>query len=72
MSNPIDYWYQKYIALKKKMDEMMKEAVEGELFDFWDIKEVEHCIASIDLATTLGFNDGDKVRVIVLPKENEK
>lgn len=23
MSNPINYWYQKYLALKAKMDEMM-------------------------------------------------
>lgn len=28
MDNPINYWYQKYIALKAKMDEMMKGAVE--------------------------------------------
>lgn len=24
MNNPINYWYQKYLALKAKMDEMMK------------------------------------------------
>ena len=23
MANPIDYWYQKYLALKAKMDEIM-------------------------------------------------
>lgn len=29
MSNPINYWYQKYQSLKAEMDKMMKGAVEG-------------------------------------------
>ena len=28
MTNPIDYWYQKYLAEKQKNEQMMKSAIE--------------------------------------------
>ena len=81
MDNPINYWYHKYIAIKAKMDEMMKEAVEGEVcgrvYDhinvrfadgickFLEPKNISHIPADVSK-----YKVGDKVRVIVLPKED--
>ena len=60
MDNPINYWYQKYIALKAKMDEMMNGAVEATL-------------DNTAYPTRLWFNtylseysNNDKVRIIIV------
>lgn len=36
MDNPINYWYQKYLALKAKMDEMMEGWLKDRDGCFWD------------------------------------
>ena len=36
MGNPIDYWYQKYLALKAKMDEMREAWLKDRDGCFWD------------------------------------
>lgn len=67
MDNPINYWYQKYIALKAKMDEMMKEAVEGEVYLYHSYnKEATAIIVDIPKDKL-----GDKVKIIIV-KEDEK
>lgn len=66
MVNPINYWYQKYLALKAKMDEMMKGAVEGEIVQ--DLKGVNRVKSFSKIPEGLHF--GDKVRVIICKKEN--
>lgn len=65
MDNPINYWYQKYIALKTKVDEMMNEAVEAEVESFSDM----HPEVSVPLNPTV-LKAGDKVRIIIV-KEDE-
>jgi len=61
MNNPINYWYQKYIALKSKMDEMMKEAAEGEITkDNRGNNVVRVGMFNKD------FEYGDKVRIIIV------
>lgn len=65
MDNPINYWYQKYIALKAEMDKRMKEAVEGEVENgSFGIVYLRKNLAND------GYSTGDKVRIIVLPKED--
>lgn len=51
---------------------MMKEAVEGEVMDFCFVREVNYSSAKIEFSTIPELKVGNKVRVIVLPKENEK
>ena len=67
--NPINYWYQKYLDLKAKMDEMMKEAVEVQNV----VEEGRYCkeIGPIFLDERAGFKPGDKVRIIIV-KEDKK
>ena len=64
MNNPINYWYQKYIALKSKMDEMMKEAAEGEITK----DNRGNNVLRVGLLNN-GFEIGDKVRVIIVKKD---
>ncbi len=64
MDNPINYWYQKYIAIKAKMDEMMKGAVEGEISK----DNRGNNVLRVGLLNN-GFETGDKVRIIIV-KEN--
>lgn len=66
MDNPINYWYQKYLALKTKIDEMMKDAVEFEVTDVG----LNHLDLALFEAERLGLNKGDKVKVIVLKEDN--
>lgn len=64
MDNPINYWYQKYLALKVKMDEMMRNAVEGELEN--------PCFGIVYLRKNLlneGYSDGDKVKLIIIKED---
>lgn len=60
--NAIDYWYQKYITLKAKMDEMMEEAVEGTVCGNGDYIWVSGDVPS-------QFKYGDKVRIISVKEE---
>lgn len=64
MENPINYWYQKYISLKAEMDKMLKDAVEG-LFQNTPFPTIY-----LDDCKNYDFKEGDKVRIIVLPKED--
>lgn len=63
MDNPINYWYQKYLALKARVDEMMKEAEEyevgmhGEPIKITFDKYVQRA---------RGIFPGDKVRIIIV------
>ena len=61
MNNPINYWYQKYIALKSKMDEMMKEAAEGEITK----DNRGNNVLRVGVLNN-GFEIGDKVRIIIV------
>lgn len=76
MGNPINYWYQKYLSLKAKMDKMKEDAVEA------------HVVVSFNPCTEKGkptlnavlllYKDegkpyliaGEDARIIVLPKED--
>jgi len=51
-------------------EHMMKEAVEGEVKDFCFVREVNYSSAKIEFSTIPELKVGDKVRVIVLPKED--
>lgn len=53
-------------------EQMMKEAAEGRIYDFRRIKEIGYSSAKIEFEEIPELNDGDKVRVIVIPKEDEK
>lgn len=64
MNNPINYWYQKYIALKSKMDEMMKEAAEGEITK----DNRGNNVLRVGVLNN-GFEIGDKVRIIIVNDE---
>ena len=70
MSNPIDYWYQKYIALKKEMDEMMKGAVER------IVKEDAGGYPYIDATELYDYTEdkplakaGNKVRIVIVKED---
>ena len=64
MNNPINYWYQKYIALKSKMDEMMKEAAEGEITK----DNRGNNVLRVGVLNN-GFEIGDKVRIIIVKED---
>lgn len=66
MSNPINYWYQKYQSLKAEMDKMMKGAVEVAVWDA-GVDFAPHPVISVE---DFNVKDGDKVRVIVCKKED--
>lgn len=66
MDNPINYWYQKYIALKAKMDEMMKTAVDA-IVENWNPDPKPEITIPLNPEE---FTCGDKVRVIILKKED--
>ena len=51
---------------------MMKDAVEGEIKDFSFVREINYASAKIEFDSIPELKEGDKVRVIVLPKKNEK
>lgn len=57
--------FQKGVAEGKRL--MMEEAVEGEV-----VKDISNKLAVTAKINLDGFKFGDKVRVIVLPKEDEK
>lgn len=50
-------------------EQIMKEAVEGEIFDDYDKDTCEHHLTILSTVPS-GYKDGDKVRIIVLPKED--
>ena len=60
--NPIDYWYQKYVALKAEVDrakarevEVVIEDIEPELDEPYPVIPVGH----------LGYCVGDRVRITI-------
>ena len=65
MANPIDYWFQKYNALKAQMDNM----IEGEVKDFCFVREVNYASAKIEFSGIPTLEEGDKVKLIIV-KEN--
>ena len=70
MENPINYWYQKYLSLKAEMDKMKAEAVEGTIICYNDeTYSVESCCFD---NKEHHHHSGDKVRIIVLPKDDDK
>lgn len=75
MDNPINYWYQKYIALKAKMDEMIKGAAEGEVVTTNKYTSVRYLSRYGTFRYFYGigggFQKGDKVKVIII-KEDTK
>ena len=50
-------------------EEMLKEAVEGEIFDDYDKDTCEHHLTILSTVPS-GYKDGDKVRVIIIKKED--
>lgn len=50
-------------------EKMLKEAVEGEIFDDYDKDTCEHHLTILSTVPS-GYKDGDKVRIIILPKED--
>lgn len=65
--NPINYWYQKYLSLKAEMDKIKAEAVEGVIID----SGFDDGIAFVTMnIPDRRYDRGDKVRIIVLPKED--
>lgn len=60
--------YEKGQADMKRL--MMKGAVEGRVYDFRRIKEIGYSSAKIEFDKIPELDDGDKVRVIVLQKED--
>ena len=52
-------------------EQMMKDAVEGEVKDFCFVREVNYSSAKIEFSTIPELKFGDKVRVIVLKAEEE-
>ena len=69
MDNPINYWYQKYLVLKAKMDEMMKEAIDGEVYKYDKFSYVKEKNSNSLTEALTKFNDGDTVKIIII-KEN--
>ena len=51
-------------------EQMMKEAVEGEIKDFRFVREINYSSAKIEFNSIPKLKEGDRVCMIVLPKEN--
>ena len=71
MDNPINYWYQKYLALKAKMDKMMNGAIEGEVYKYDKFSYVKEKNSKSLTELLAKFNDGDTVKIIIV-KEDKK
>lgn len=72
-NNPINYWYQKYLSLKAEMDKMKADAVEGYVCAAYPAAQgnvIEYSVKYPKDKRPYKF--GDKVRIIVLPKEDKK
>lgn len=67
MNNPINYWYQKYLALKAKMDEMMKEARNHFVLRVLSDNTIKKMIELYNDEVDCKF--GDKVRIIIIKEE---
>ena len=67
-SNPIDYWYQKYVALKRKMDEMMENAIECRVCtrDVHDGRSID-----FDCEYPKPLKPNERVKLIII-KEDKK
>lgn len=67
MENPINYWYQKYLSLKAEMDKMKAGAVEYKVGMHGEPIQI-----TLDKYVQRAKNifPGDKVCIIVLPKED--
>lgn len=63
----IDFIREVFIAGAEWQEkQMMKEAVEGEIFDDYDKDTCEHHLTILSSVPS-GYKDGDKVRVIIIP-----
>jgi len=51
-------------------EQMMKGAVEGEIKDFRFVREINYSSTKIEFDSIPELKEGDRVRVVVLPKEN--
>lgn len=51
-------------------EQMMKEAMEGKVKDFRFIREINYANAKIEFDSIPELKECDKVRVLILPKEN--
>ena len=86
MSNPIDYWYQKYIALKEEMNELKKGMVEGRITQNSDTKLIVvsepidgyvaqrvhgELFAKCQVPKSMNLQFGDKVRIIIVKEDKQ-
>ena len=63
--------YDSFISgAKWDREQMMKEAVEGEVKDYRFVREINYSSAKIEFNSIPELKEGDRVRVIVLPKED--
>jgi len=63
----IDFISEVFIAGAEWQEkQMMKGAVEGEIFDDYDKDTCEHHLTILSTVPS-GYKDGDKVRVIIIP-----
>lgn len=74
---PVDMEYPREIAKNAFKDgaewhkeQMMSEVVEGEVRDFRFIREINYSSAKIEFNSITKLKEGDRVCLIVLPKEN--
>lgn len=57
-------------TLENGVSETPIKAVKGRIYDFRRIKEIGYSSAKIEFEEIPELDDGDKVRVIILPKED--
>ena len=53
---------------RRCMEQMMNEAVEGEIFDDYDKDTCEHHLTILSTVPS-GYKDGDKVRIIIVKED---
>ena len=66
MSNPIDYWYQKYIALKKEVDEMMRNAKEYKVG--WHGEPIQITLDKY-VQASMGIYPGENLKIIFVKED---
>ena len=71
--NPENSWEVRDVfiaAAKWDREQMMSKAVEGEVKDFRFVREINYSNAKIEFNSIPKLKEGDRVCLIVLPKEN--
>ena len=63
-SNPIDYWYQKYLAEKAKNDKMMENVVDADVY----MTVFGDATLTFDNSKA-NLNQNEKVKIIVIKDE---